>query len=110
MEKNDLVVDATKDMKTVADWLSGAKILVPFILVVFSLAAVWYSNVNSINMLQKDITNLTTRVAESEASIESLKITTENQRVTLTEVTTDLKYIKDAQKETLELVRKLTNH
>lgn len=110
MEENDLSKTSQKDLKVLGDWLSGAKILVPFILMIFSLATVWYSNVNSINMLQKDITNLTERVVESETSIENLKITTENQRVTLTEVTTDLKYIKDAQKETLELVRKLTNN
>lgn len=96
-----------KQAKSFLDLMSGAKIIIPFIFMIISVAGVWYDGRNQINIMQKDINTAYALAVKNEAKIQTLQITIENQRVTLTEVTTDLKYIKDAQKETLELVRKL---
>jgi uncharacterized coiled-coil protein SlyX len=94
-----------KEAIAVTEMLSGVKVLLPFAITLLSLAGVWYDSRNQVAVMQKDIVNATASRAKNEARIESLSLQVTAQELTLTEVKSDLKHIKDDTKETLDLVR-----
>ena len=93
------------EAKAVTELLKGARILIPFIITLFSLAGVWYDARNQVSIMQKDITTAIESRAKNEARIQALNERVSAQEITLTEVKSDLKHIKDDTKETLDLVR-----
>lgn len=94
-----------KKANAVNEILTGAKVLLPFGITLLSLAGVWYDSRNQVSMMQKDITTAIEARAKNEARIQSLTDRVSAQEITVTEVKSDLKHIKDDTKETLDLVR-----
>jgi len=85
--------------------LKGAKVLVPFALCLMGLAGVWYDTRTEASNMQKDITTAIEARAKNESRIQVLSERMAAQEITLTEVKSDLKHIKDDTQETLGLVR-----
>lgn len=98
-------IESEKEAKAVTEMLTGAKVLIPFAITLLSLAGVWYDARNQASMMQKDIQAAASQRAKNEAKIEALSRQVTAQELTLTEVKSDLKHIKDDTKETLDLVR-----
>lgn len=98
-------VNTEKEARVVTDMLTGARVLIPFAITLLSLAGVWYDARNQASMMQKDIVSATAASAKNEARISVLTAQVTAQELTLTEVKSDLKHIKDDTKETLDLVR-----
>lgn len=98
-------IDKQKESDAVVNFISGGKVLIPFAVCLLSLAGVWYDARNQTSMMQKDILNAKAERAKTEAKLESLSLQVSAQELTLTEVKSDLKHIKDDTKETLDLVR-----
>jgi len=80
-------------------------VLIPFAITLLSLAGVWYDARNQASIMQKDIQSGSAHRAKNEARIEAIARQVTAQELTLTEVKSDLKHIKDDTKETLDLVR-----
>ena len=89
-----------EEAKAVTSLIKGAKILVPFVISIGSVIGLYYTMDNRISILEKDNAKLETKVESQEKMLNS-------HAITLSEVTTDIKHIKDDTKETLGLVRTL---
>ena len=94
-----------EEAKVIVNITKGAQILIPFAVTLLSLAGVWYDARNQVSIMQKDITSTIEARAKNEARITALSERVSAQEITLTEVKSDLKHIKDDTKETLDLVR-----
>lgn len=94
-----------KEAKAVSEIIGGAKVLIPFAVCLLSLAGVWYDARQEAAEMKKDIATATAQRAKNEAKLEALSERIAAQEITLTEVKTDLKHIKDDTQETLDLVR-----
>jgi len=94
-----------EEAKVIVNLTKGAQILIPFAITLLSLAGVWYDARNQVSIMQKDITSAIESRAKNEARIMALSERVTAQEITLTEVKSDLKHIKDDTKETLDLVR-----
>jgi len=94
-----------EEAKAIVSLTKGAQILIPFAITLLSLAGVWYDARNQVSIMQKDITSAIESRAKNEARIITLSERVTAQEITLTEVKSDLKHIKDDTKETLDLVR-----
>lgn len=99
------ITNQEKEAQAATELLKGAKVLVPFAVCLMSLAGVWYDARNQSAIMQKDITSGIEARAKSEARIQALTERMAAQEITLTEVKSDLKHIKDDTQETLGLVR-----
>ena len=92
--------EVEKEAVAVTGLISGAKILVPFVLTIVSIVGVYYAMDNRLSAVEKELSRVS---AKSEAHGEVIQ----QHSITLSEVTTDIKHIKNDTKETLDLVRTL---
>lgn len=92
--------EVEKEAQAVTSLIKGVKILVPFVISISSVVGVYYAMDNRLNIVEKDLTKAIAKIEAQE------KLTTQHS-ITLSEVTTDIKHIKDDTKETLNLVRTL---
>lgn len=89
-----------EEAKAVTGLIKGVKILVPFAVSITSIVGVYYAMDNRLSLVEKDLTKAISKIDAQE------KLITQHS-ITLSEVTTDIKHIKDDTKETLNLVRTL---
>jgi uncharacterized coiled-coil protein SlyX len=94
----DQIQERESEAKAVVDILAGVKVLVPFAVSISMITGVWIK-------LEGDVTTLKAAQAKQEARVDAIAAQVTAQELTLTEVKSDLKHIKDDTKETLDLVR-----
>ncbi len=94
-----------EEAKAVTGLIKGAKIIIPFVVSIASVVGVYYKMSNDINNIRTDLENERKNTAKIEAQQIMLSSRVSAQEITLTEVKTDLKHIKNDTKETLDLVR-----
>jgi len=93
-------MNTEEEAKAVTGLIKGVKILVPFAVSIASIVGVYYAMDNRLTTVEKELTKSTAKIETQE------KLITQHS-ITLSEVTTDIKHIKDDTKETLNLVRTL---
>jgi predicted RNase H-like nuclease (RuvC/YqgF family) len=96
-----------EEAKAVTNLIKGVKIIVPFVISIVSIVGVYYAMEKDISDLQKDLSNEKEKVVKLQTKVESQERVLNAHAITLSEVTTDIKHIKDDTKETLDLVRTL---
>lgn len=92
--------EVDKEAQAVTGLIKGVKILVPFAVSIASVVGVYYAMDNRLNIVEKELAKAVGRVEVQD------KLLTQHS-ITLSEVKTDIKHIKDDTKETLNLVRTL---
>ena len=92
--------EVDKEAQAVTGLIKGVKILVPFAVSIASVVGVYYAMDNRLNIVEKELAKAVGRVEAQD------KLLTQHS-ITLSEVKTDIKHIKDDTKETLNLVRTL---
>ncbi len=92
--------EVDKEAQAVTGLIKGVKILVPFAVSIASVVGVYYAMDNRLSIVEKELAKAVGRVEAQD------KLLTQHS-ITLSEVKTDIKHIKDDTKETLNLVRTL---
>lgn len=94
-----------KSARNISIFMDGAKILLPFGVALWAVFSVAGDAKEERALMKQEITEGVEERAEHKGEVKALRDQVQANTVTLTEVKTDLKHIKDDTKETLELVR-----
>lgn len=87
--------------------IDGAKILIPFGMAMWTIFNVSAGAGEERAVIRKEVSQAAKERAELKGENQALRNQVQLNTITLTEVKTDLKYIKDSQQETLDLLRSL---
>ena len=87
--------------------MDGAKVLIPFAMAMWAIFNVSAGAQEQRAVMQQEISQAAKERAELKGENQALKNQVQLNTITLTEVKTDLKYIKDSQQETLEILRSI---
>jgi len=92
--------EVEKEAMAVTSLIKGVKIIIPFAISIASVVGVYYAMDNRLSTVETELARVS---AKAEAHGELIQ----QHSITLSEVTTDIKHIKNDTKETLDLVRTL---
>lgn len=93
--------------KSINLMMEGAKVLIPFAMAMWAIFNVSAGAQEQRAVMQQEISQAAKERAELKGENQALKNQVQLNTITLTEVKTDLKYIKDSQQETLEILRSI---